>query len=111
MPPFYTFQLVKGDDGSFTIGLQPPISISGMGLRFDVMKRFGATPIVSFYCASGYNGVSGLTVTNGSQGIVNAKQYNQMVSGIDYSNLALALVRTDSGHITTFVEAYETIMP
>ncbi len=106
MPTQTSFSLVKTDDGAFLFGIQPPINISGLPIEFNLMSRFNATPLVTLYCASGFNNVSGLNVTNGPQGVLTVNYFHQYVSGRDYQNYAFTIVRTSSGHQTTMAEGF-----
>jgi len=91
--------------------MSPPTGISGWTLQFDLMKRFGTTtPVISRYCASGYNNSSGINVIDGMQGIFSVDLHPSDVSGIDPSNLAYQVRRTDSGSATGISEGFRIML-
>ncbi len=92
--------LAEYADGILTIPLAPPTAIGGWSLEFTQTRRFGGTPIFTLYCASGYNGVSGLTVINSGQGIIQANISPFPVSGFTAGVYTFTLKRTDSGSRT-----------
>lgn len=92
------FTLPMPSAGTLQVSLQPPTTISGWSIKFDLMYRFGSPqPIISKYLASGYTGVSGITLVDGVKGIFNVSLYPLEVSGLDPQNLAYQTYRTDSG--------------
>lgn len=76
------------NDGQITIALAPPTTISGFGIQCDLLQNFGGTPIVSKYLASGFNGVSGITIVDGTNGIfsINFPASDLTASGFQAGN-------------------------
>jgi hypothetical protein len=112
MPIIANFTLARLEDGVLTIGLEPPAAIGGWNLQLTCMKRFGGqTPLFLKSCASGFNGVSGITVVNSGQGIFNIPINSVDTSGSEYGNYATFIERLDSGFRTVIDEGYLTVNP
>jgi hypothetical protein len=104
MPQQLNFILPEQQTANINIGLTPPTSISGWTIQFDLMYRPGSPqPIISLFLASGYaNGQSGITLVNGSTGVVSLNLNPSQVSGIGqfHEILYYQSYRTDSGFPT-----------
>lgn len=112
MPNYIDIPLTTNEDGTYRIGIAPPIPIGGFSLQFDLMKRYGGTPIISLYTASGLDGTSGLTIANSGQGIVDIPIHlRSYLSGRDWGNYPYVLRRTDSGQATNFTEGVLVYQP
>ena len=98
---------VGGEDGTITVPMNPPLSISGMTLQFDLMHRNGGQPIVSRYLASGYSaGQSGMTLVRGDIGIFSVQLTAADTSGLSCKNFAFRIRRTDGGLNTRLSEGF-----
>ncbi len=107
MPSYSDFHLDKLENGNLTIGLASPTNISGWTLELALMKRFGSdNPVATKFCASGFDGVSGITVLDGNTGIVRCKIDSIDTSGLNYRPIAYSLTRLDSGFRTDIAQGY-----
>lgn len=107
MPVISDIPQVQYSDGLLTISLEPPTAIGGHTIQFDVMKRFGnVSGLVRKSVSSGFNAVSGITVTNSGEGVLQISLYESELSGTPYGNLAFQLRRMDSGMATVLSEGY-----
>lgn len=106
------FSLAPNEDGTIQVNLQPPTPIGGWSLRFDMWKRFGSdTPIISKFAASGFNGVSGITIVDSGQGVLQVQLFNPEMSGQDFGAYAYRIARTSSGFVTNTTEGYRLCAP
>ncbi len=104
------YQLNLPEKGVLTIEMTPPIGISGWTIEYRLTKRFGSDDyIIQNSCASGFNGVSGITVTNGAAGIMNIVNFPQYMSGKLPGPYAWTLLRTNSGHQTELARGYRLV--
>ena len=106
------FQHVRMDDGILTVSMAPPVAVDGWSIRFEVFKHFGGVSgmMLKSY-ASGYNGVSGITITNSGQGVFNVRLNQVDTSGLEYGNYACQITRMNSGARTVIDEGFITITP
>lgn len=103
------YGIVKYEDGVLTVNLTPPVAVGGWAMAWTLQKRFGHTgnPIAVNYLSSGFNGVSGITVTNSGQGTIQIQLPPQSVmSGRDFGNYANELRRVDSGFNTSLTQGF-----
>jgi hypothetical protein len=92
------FAQVKFSDGAFVVVLKDPTPVGDWEVEFTLSKRFGdPSPFIRKSSASGYNGVSGVTVTSSGNGQWSIPLYNSEVSGKDPGNYAYVFGRTTSG--------------
>ena len=106
------FALARYEDGVLTIPMVPPVAIGGWSIRYTEQKRFGgSTNLITKSVASGFNGASGITITNSGQGIFNIAINSVDSSGLEYGNDAFVVERMDSGHRTSLTEGYRLINP
>ena len=94
------------EDGLLVISMTPEEPVGGWTLQTVVTKRFGGTPLVSRYMASGYYGVSGMNIVNSGQGIFSVTLNSSDFSGKDPGNYAFQITRTDSGSRTNLTDGY-----
>lgn len=111
MPRFADYAIVKLEDGILNVSMAPPVAISGWTLQFQLSKRAGSTSGLIKSCASGFNGVSGITVTDGSQGVFRMTLNSVDTSGVDFGNLFYNVTRLDSGSRTVLTEGYNLVNP
>lgn len=113
MPTLATFSLVPNNDGIITVSLEPPTSIGGTILQFQVLKYFnGNSGLITKTCASGYGGgQSGITITNSGQGILNVSIHAGDTSGLDDGAYAYNLSRLSSGLQTCLSQGYVLLTP
>lgn len=112
MPVIGDFAWVRYDDGVLTLGLIPPTPVGGQTVQFQVMKRFGGVSgIFTRSVASGFNGASGITITDSGQGIMQIQIRSADTSGLEYGNIAFMADRLDSGYQTRYAEGYISVNP
>jgi hypothetical protein len=113
MPVIADFSFVKFDDGTITVGLQDPTPIGGWDIQFVVSKRFdgASSGIVTKSVASGFNGASGITITDSGQGHFNIALNGIDTSGLEPGNYATRTERTTSGFHTTLTLGYLILLP
>jgi hypothetical protein len=112
MPIIVDWSRVHFDDGTVTIGIQPPVNLSGMGLRFNLMKRFeGISGIYQAFAGSGFNNVSGINVTDAIDSYFQVFVPGIVLSGLNPIPLAYNVVRTDSGFHTELDAGYVLMQP
>lgn len=100
------------EDGTFVVELNNPTPIGGWTIDFLVQKRFGGlSGLIHKQVASGFNGASGITITNSGQGVFQIALNSVDTSGLDYGNYAYATQRLDSGSRTLINEGYISILP
>lgn len=111
----FTFSLPASQDGTIQIQIQPPVSISGWTIRWDLMYRLGSqNPIISKYLASGFtSGQSGISLFNGANGIFNVSLFAAEISGVDQGTNVLAhqTWRINSGFQTPVVGGFRLLAP
>jgi hypothetical protein len=91
----------KFDNGNLVINLDPPTAIGG-SLGFVLGRYFeGDMNTIVKTAASGFNGVSGLTVLNSGQGQFSVALTTADTSGLDYGNYAFRAGAMTSGLVTT----------
>lgn len=106
------FALARGEDGTLVISMQPATDVSGWPIRFQVAKRFGSdAPFVTKSVASGFNGASGILVTNGPQGVFNVDIKSIDTSGLQFGNWAYTAQRDSSGSRTVLSEGFMLLLP
>lgn len=95
MPVVQDFAIARYEDGILTMELAPPDDVSGWDIRFNIGKRFGSTGsgYYSASVASGYNGQSGIEITNSGVGIMNITIPGSSTSGLEYGNYAYNVTR------------------
>lgn len=115
MPINADFMLGSTEAGVLTVTMTPPVAVGGWTVEFRLQKYFGfedaGSGLVNKYLASGYNGVSGISVTNSGQGIFAITLNAIDSSGLQYGNYAYAVLRTDSGQQTILSQGYELLTP
>lgn len=103
------FGIIRYEDGIITVNLTPPVAITGWSIVWTCQKRFGNTPdpVAVRSASSGFNGVSGITVTNAGQGVFTIQLPTQAeMSGRDFGNYANSAIRTDSGYRTVLSQGF-----
>ena len=104
MPTIIDFTLGRSEKGTLVATTNPPTPIGGWSLAFQMTKRQGGTTaIISKSMASGYYGVSGMSVVDSGAGTYNVQFFPAEVSGKDPGAYAYNVSRTDSGYQTTLV--------
>ena len=112
MAALVDFSLARQEDGSLNIAMAPSVNISGWSLQFTLLKSFGGiSGIVIGSCASGFNGVSGISVINGLQGNFTCTIGSQFTSGLGWGAYAYDIQRLDSGFRTVLVEGNMLLLP
>lgn len=113
MPNIQDFPISKFEDGILVIGMAPPFDLGGQSVEFRSSKRIGgsggAFPLKSV--ASGFNGQSGITLTDSGQGVMNVLINSIDSSGLDYGNYAYSVRITSSGQNTETTLGYVLLMP
>ncbi len=109
---FADFPICRLVDQQITLGLSPPIPISGLAIEFQAMKRFGATNGVFLKSvASGFNNVSGINVFNAPQAQMNIQINSVDTSGLDFGAYPYEARRVDSGFRTVVAQGYLLLNP
>lgn len=114
MPIQADFVLAKFEDGVLTISMVPAVAIGAWDIRFQLNKNFGmgqGSGLINKSCCSGFNGVSGITVTNSGQGTFNVSIQGINTSGLDYGNYAYTVQRYNSGFSTVLSRGYLLLEP
>lgn len=107
MPVNMDWSLVRYEDGVVNFGMDPPQAVGGWGVTFTVTKRFGSdAAIMTKSMASGFVGVSGITMVNSGQGQFNINIWEADTSGLQPGNYACRIDRTDSGNKTLLTQGY-----
>lgn len=112
MPTLQDFSLCQLEDATVQVNLAPPTNINNFDLRFTMLPRFGGVSgLIQLTCGSGYNGVSGINITNPSQGQFQMSFKSIYTSGLDSKNYAYLVDRTTSGSRTVLTEGYVSLLP
>ena len=107
MPAYVDWNLGEREDGLFTVGLAPPIAIGGWNIQFTLLTRFGGiSGLVTKSCASGFSGVSGITVTNSGNGTFQVSINSADTSGFNPNAYAYTVERLDTGFRTELLQGY-----
>lgn len=112
MPVLADFPLARYEDGLLTISLAPAAPIGAWNIQFLVQHRFGGlSGLILASVSSGFNGQSGITITNSGEGVFNVRIPGIATSGWNYGNYAFAVTRLDSGSRTVLSEGYLLLNP
>lgn len=111
MPVILDFSLPIQSDATLAVAMQPSTNVSGWTIEFNLMKRFGGEPRVARSCASGYNNVSGVNVTDGSLGYFTVSLRRADTSGQDYGVQSYQINRNMSGRFEPLCEGFVTFTP
>jgi hypothetical protein len=103
---------VRFDDGLLIVNLAAATNISGWTIAMRLQNSFGGiSGLAQFSCASGFNGVSGITVTDGVNGVFQVQVAGPQTSGLDFKNYAMDISRLDSGFHTQLVGGFLCLTP
>jgi len=112
MPIEANFQSAKYEDGVLTIGTTPPTAIGGWEIQLTVNKRMGGdSNYIVLTTSSGFNGTSGITITNSGNGTYRANFNSVYTSGLEFGNYAYTVERLSSGSRTLLVQGFFTVTP
>ena len=113
MPLLQDFSLCQREDGLLIVPMKPPVAIGGWDIDFRLQKRFGefTSGLIVKCVASGFNGASGITITNSGQGQFNVSINSADTSGFDFQNYAFAISRRNSGAVSVLTEGYMLLGP
>ncbi len=112
MPTQSDFSLTPLEDGVFIINMAPGTPIGGWAMRFQAQKRFGGiSGFMQKYTASGYNGQSGINITNSGQGQFNVQLNSVDTSGLNFGVYTYCCERLDVGSRTVLSEGFITLLP
>ena len=109
MPVETSFSLPRQEDATITVVMTPPVSITGWPIQFNFLKRFGGDPLFSKYLASGFNGVSGISIVDAGQGVFNVSLEANNTSGFQPGNYAVQTFRLSSGARTELTCGFATL--
>lgn len=102
-----SFTISRYADGKVTLVLQPQAPVGGLDIVFECAKRDGGPVIFSKYVSSGYNGASGLTITNSGAGIIDIRiSAPNDLSGQDQGNFHYKTLVTTSGRDNRLSEGF-----
>ncbi len=106
------FSMARQTDVTIGIGIEPPVPVGGWAVQFQVTNRFGGSSgLITKSVASGYNGVSGVTVVESGQGTFNVRIGANDTSGLQYGNYAYEFNRLTSGNMVRLVEGFLVLTP
>jgi hypothetical protein len=106
------FSLVRLEDGVLAVQMVPSTAIGGWQIEWNLVKRLGSTtPIATRSVASGYNGASGITVTDSGQGMFNITINSVDTSGLNPGNYANGADRLSSGRRSALTQGFLTLLP
>lgn len=112
MPVVIDFTIGQGEDANITIAMAPPQAIGGWSIAFDTYLRFGGSSgLIHKTCASGFNGVSGITVLNSGVGIFRVAIRAADISGWESRNYAYQATRTNSGSVSILTQGFLSLLP
>jgi len=108
MPVYSNFGLARYEDGILSISMIPPTAIGAWDIRFQLTKYFGClSGLAEMTVTSGYgNGVSGITIANSGQGIMQIQVVGVNTSGLDAGNYAFTVQRYNSGFRTLISKGF-----
>lgn len=106
------FALAQYADGTLTVTLSPPVPVGGWEIEWVMQKHFGSeSPLVRKSVASGFNGASGIRVTNSGQGEFKVTINSVDTSGLDPINYVHSARRLTSGSRVPLAEGYVILTP
>jgi len=106
------FTMARQTDVTIGIGIEPPVPVGGWEVQFQVTNRFGGSSgLITKSVASGFNGVSGVSVVNSGQGIFNVAIGASDTSGRPYGNYSYEFNRLSSGNMVRLVEGFLSLTP
>lgn len=113
MPIQQDFQASYWSENNVTLALNPPAPVSGLAITFSCTRRAGGDDVVLLKsCASGFNGVSGITVTNGQQGVMDIRINPAAdISGTAVGNYVWQARIVTSGLAVTLGDGYLSVNP
>lgn len=112
MAQYADFSLFHRTDGTLTINMNPQVPIGGWTIVFAVSEHFGSdTPYILKSVASGFNGMSGISIVSSGQGQFNVAINANDTSGLTLGNYAYAAQRVDSGSRTVLTEGFFSVLP
>lgn len=104
------FGFVRWDDGILQVNLEPAVAIGGWSIEFEALQHFGGSSgLIVKSVAPGFNGASGITITDSGQGRFNVAIGSANTSGLPFGNYAYTVTRTDSGSRTTLTRGYFSV--
>lgn len=105
MPTHVDFSVYRRDDAYLAVSMVPATNISGWTLSWGFQKYAeSASGYVTQYAASGYNNVSGINVTNGTDGRFTVTLPSVNTSGLDPRLYYHRADRLDSGNVQLLMD-------
>lgn len=112
MPVINDFPLFLGNDQIVPVTIAPPTPIGGYDLLFRVTRNYGSTSgFITKSAASGYNGVSGITIISSGGGQLQVRINAVDSSGLGQGAYFYALTRINSGFVTELAEGFMLAQP
>lgn len=127
MPILADWEMVKYTDGLLIVSMSPPQAIGGWTIRYRETIAVGGGQYqvltaaessgnvlrnqIEKYVASGYNGASGITITDSGVGILQVRVNEADVSGRPYGAYPYQLERLDSGSATVLANGFRLYRP
>lgn len=106
------FSFLRWENATLNVSLTPPTPITGWSLHFQAKKYFGGeSGLANAYAASGYTGVSGISILNAGNGVFSVNVPSAATSGWNYGNFAYSISRTDSGFQTVLSQGFILLNP
>ena len=105
------FSLGIGEDATLSFAMSPPTGIGGRNLQFLIQKELGG--LSGIYLASvnsGFNGLSGITITDSGQGRASITIPSLCTSGLDPVNFSYKISFQDYP-VTSLTEGFVLLNP
>lgn len=93
------FSFPRYSDAIILLEMSPPEPVGGHSIEFAVYKRIGpdSSGLIVKSVASGFNGASGITITDSGIGVMETNINSQDTSGLQAGNYEFTFNRLDSG--------------
>ena len=106
----YTFG--RGETFALVIAMQSPSPIGGYPIAWDMHHRFGGiSGLIHKECNSGFNAVSGITITSSGNGIFSVLINAGDTSGFLSKNFASQATRGLSGAVSILHQGFAILTP
>ena len=86
-------------------------AIGGWNIQLSLFTHFGGSGLLQKVTASGFNGVSGVTITSSGLGTYTARMNSVESSGLAYGAYPYVVERLTSGSRTVLQQGYIVVQP
>ena len=111
MPIIHNFSIVHREPGKFPISLSPAVSIGGRTIEYVLLNHYGGQPRLTKSAASGFSAVSGITITNSSEGKFQVDIIGADTSGWPFGVYPHEARIISGGGRITLTQGYMTLLP